>query len=50
MERFLEKNNLGISIEDPGQARVLQGIREEYYSDEEIKDWLKKGKIRDFRR
>jgi len=29
---------------------VLNGIRENYYTREEIKKWLKGGKIREFKR
>lgn len=28
--------------------RALQGIREGYYTNEEIKEWIKKGEIRKF--
>jgi len=31
-------------------AKVLQGIREGYYEDYEIKKWLKEGVIREFKR
>ncbi|HLD33717.1 MAG TPA: type II toxin-antitoxin system death-on-curing family toxin [Candidatus Nanoarchaeia archaeon] len=31
-------------------ARILVGIREDYYSNEEIKEWIKHGKIRQFKR
>ena len=48
---FLLENNQRFFVGDePKQARVMQGIREEYYSHEEIKEWLKNGKIREFRR
>ena len=30
--------------------KVLQGVRESYYSDKEIKDWLMGGEIREFKR
>ena len=36
--------------DDPGNAKAMQGIRESYYSLEEISDWIKNGKIRDFKR
>ena len=36
--------------DDPSYARVMIGIREGYYSDDEIKEWIKNGKIREFRR
>lgn len=32
------------------QARVMIGIRENYYADQELKEWLKHGNIREFRR
>lgn len=48
---FLLSNNAKFGIkDDPGFARVMQGIREDYYSDEELKEWLKHGKIREFKR
>jgi len=48
---FLLSNNTKFGIkDDPGFARVMQGIREDYYSDEELKEWLKHGKIREFKR
>ena len=31
-------------------AKVMTGIREGYYSDDEIVGWLKNGKIREFKR
>lgn len=36
--------------DDPTSAKVMQGIREDYYSNNEIKEWLKYGKIREFKR
>jgi death-on-curing family protein len=36
--------------DDPRYAKVMQGIREGYYNDEELKEWIKNGKIREFRR
>jgi death-on-curing protein len=48
---FLISNNITMKIEnDPKYARVLTGIREGYYTDEEIKTWLKNGTIREFKR
>jgi len=35
---------------DPTNSRVLIGIRENYYKDKELKNWLKNGKIREFKR
>ena len=51
MEDFLKENKKPLKVENSGkQAKVLQGIREGYYSDQEIKNWLKKGEIRGFKR
>ena len=36
--------------DDPIYARVMLGIREGYYKEEEIKNWIVKGDIREFRR
>jgi len=36
--------------DEPEQAKVLLGIREGYYSLDEIKEWIQHGKIRPFRR
>lgn len=48
---FLEENGGKFNIEDdPKQARVMLGIRENYYTDEEIKEWIKNGKIKEFKR
>ena len=48
---FLESNKsrLGVS-DDPSQARALLGVREGFYSTEEIKEWLKHGKICEFKK
>ena len=43
------KSKFGIK-DDPHYAKVMQGIREHYYSDDEIKEWIKHGKIREFTR
>ena len=48
---FLVMNNKGLRVKDSEKnARVLLGIREHFYSDSEIKEWLKNGKIREFKR
>ncbi len=48
---FLSSNGEKFKIkDDPKYATVMQGMRENYYSDEEIKEWMKNGKIREFRR
>ena len=36
--------------DDPAYARVMQGIREDYYTDAEIMEWIEHGKIREFAR
>jgi len=44
-------NNKKFGVKDSLEnARVLMGIREDFYSDVEIKEWLKNGKIRQFKR
>ena len=48
---FLVMNNQKLGVRDePENARVLLGIREHYYNDGEIKEWLKNGKIKPFKR
>lgn len=48
-ERFLTNNGSKIKISNEAvNATTLKGIRERYYSDEEIKKWLKTGTIRKF--
>lgn len=48
---FLISNKQKFKIkDDPKYAEVMQGIREGYYKDEEIKEWIKNGKIRAFER
>jgi len=50
-KEFLSSNHKAFNIPDkPEQARVMQGIRENYYKDDEIKGWIKNGKIREFKR
>ncbi len=46
---YINKKKFAIK-DDPSQARVLQGIREGYYSDDEIKRWIQNGTIREFKR
>lgn len=43
------KSKFGIK-DDPSYAKVMQGVREHYYSDEELREWIKHGKIREFTR
>jgi death-on-curing family protein len=48
---FITNNNWKFSIKDePAYAKVMQGVREGYYNDEELKEWIKNGKIREFKR
>ena len=37
-------------LDDPTYAKVMQGVRENYYSHSELKDWIKNGKIKKFER
>jgi len=50
MISFLKLNNININIKKLNDYNVLQGVRESYYSDKEIKEWIKNGKIRKFER
>ena len=45
---FLKINSKKINITH--NENILQGIRERYYNDIEIKKWLRGGKIREFKR
>ncbi len=48
---FLSINRTKFRVNDnPHDAGVMQGIRENYYSDEEIKEWIEHGRIRKFGR
>jgi len=48
---FLLENKGKFKIEDdPSNAKVMQGIRENHYSNDEIKEWIKNGKIKKFQR
>lgn len=48
---FLLMNKAKFKVKDePAYAKVMTGIREGFYSNEEIMEWLKNGKIREFRR
>ena len=50
-KEFLKENGGKFNIEDdPKQAKVMLGIRENYYTDNEIKEWIKHGKIKEFKR
>ncbi|HLD33231.1 MAG TPA: type II toxin-antitoxin system death-on-curing family toxin [Candidatus Nanoarchaeia archaeon] len=50
-KEFLLLNKGKFHITDnPDNSRIMVGIREGFYSIEEIKDWIKHGKIREFKR
>jgi len=51
MKYFLKLNGGKTKILDnPKNAKPMQGIRENYYSHNEIKEWIKNGSIREFKR
>ncbi len=51
LKYFLVMNNQRLGIKDePKNAKTLLGIRENYYSDNEIKEWIKNGEIKEFER
>ncbi len=50
VENFLLYNREKPKVNKDASASVLQGIREDYYGDDEIRRWLKGRKIREFRR
>ena len=37
-------------VDDPKQAEIMLGIRQDYYTDLEIRIWIKDGKIKKFKR
>ena len=48
---FILSNGGSFKIQDePAHADAMKGIREGYYSDEEIEEWITHGKIRKFER
>lgn len=50
-KHFLDSNGKEFKITDnPDYAKIMTGIRENYYTDEEIKNWIQNGKIREFKR
>lgn len=50
-ENFLETNNAKLDVDNgKKQAKVLQGIRESFYADKEIKEWMQGKPIREFER
>ncbi len=51
MVDFLWDNNTPCRLQNnPEHARVLLGIREGFYTHQEIKEWIQHGKIRPFKR
>lgn len=51
VKAFIEDNGKQSPIPDlPKQAKILLGIREGFYTQKEITDWIKHGKIRLFHR
>ena len=51
VKHFLTLNNAIFNIKDePEYAKMMTGIRDNYYSDEEIKNWIQHGTIREFKR
>lgn len=49
-ENFLISNGRASSVGDNFEAYILQGIRENYYTNKDIKNWLIYGKIHRFKR
>ncbi len=49
-QNFLLYNGKETKVSDKENAYILQGIRENYYTNEEIKEWLMSGEIREFER
>jgi prophage maintenance system killer protein len=50
-KKFVIKNEGKFKIPDStNNVKVMIGIRENYYSLNEIKEWIKNGKIKEFRR
>ncbi len=48
---FVLRNHSKFGVkDDPSSAKAMLGIREHYYRDDEIKEWIKNGKIREFKR
>ena len=51
MKEFILKNGKDFKIKtDIGESKVLQGVRENYYTDAELKEWIQHGQIRHFKR
>ncbi|MBS3133560.1 Fic family protein [Candidatus Woesearchaeota archaeon] len=50
VENFLIYNGEKTKVNKSSNPKIMQGIRENYYSYEEIKNWLKGDEIREFQR
>lgn len=46
---LMNKAKFGIK-DDPNNAKIMLGIRENFYSKKELKEWIHHGKIREFKR
>ena len=50
-KHFLLLNDTVFNIKDePEYAKIMTGIRDNFYDDNEIKNWIKYGQIREFKR
>jgi prophage maintenance system killer protein len=50
-KEFLLLNKARFRVkDDPKNSNIMTGIREGFYTSEEIKEWIKHGKIREFKR
>jgi death-on-curing family protein len=50
-KKFILQNDGKFNIPDTtDNARIMIGIREQYYSLEEIREWIENGRIKEFRR
>jgi death-on-curing family protein len=48
---FVEDNAAVFGIkDDPAYSKTMTGIRENFYKDEEIKQWIRTGEMREFKR
>ncbi len=50
VQNFLLYNSEKPKVNKDSNARIMQGIREGYYTHDEIKNWLEGGDIREFKR
>jgi len=50
-KKFILQNDGKFNIPDTtDNARIMMGIREQYYSLKEIREWIKNGRIKEFTR